>query len=154
MRKLAIAVGLVATVLMVPVAASAASPSAVSGTETITSLTSTVIGTADGNTILANSGAGVIGGSFTGTFTADFTTIVHPSGLINAVHGTYICTCSFAGRSGSVTFRFEGTGSSSGLQLHAETIGGTGGLVGLHSNLTVDVAGTAVTYSGTAHFAP
>jgi hypothetical protein len=154
MRRLAIAVGLAATVLTVTAAASAAPPSAASGTETITSLTSTVVRTANGNTILAVSGAGVIGGSFTGTFTAEFTSIVHPSGQTNDVHGTYLCTCSFAGRSGSVTFRFEGTGSASGTQLHAETIGATGGLVGLHSNLTVDVVGTAVTYSGTAHFAP
>jgi hypothetical protein len=153
MRRLAIAVGLAATVLTVTAAASAAPPSAASGTETITSLTSTVVRTANGNTILAVSGAGVIGGSFTGTFTAEFTSIVHPSGQTNDVHGTYLCTCSFAGRSGSVTFRFEGTGSASGTQLHAETIGATGGLVGLHSNLTVDVVGTAVTYSGTAHFA-
>jgi hypothetical protein len=154
MRKLAIAVGLVATVLTVTAAASAVPPSAVSGAETITSETATVIGTADGNTILAISAAGVIGGSFTGTFTADFTTIAHSSGLTNDVQGTYVCTCSFAGRSGSVTFGFEGTGSASGTVLHAETIGATGGLAGLHSNLTIDVAGTAVTYSGTAHFAP
>jgi hypothetical protein len=153
MRKLAIAVGLAATVLTVTAAASAA-PSAVSGAETITSETATVIGTADGNTILAVSAAGVIGGSFTGTFTAEFTTIAHSSGLTNDLLGTYICTCSFAGRSGSVTFRFEGTGSPSGTVLHAETIGATGGLAGLHSNLTVDLAGTAATYSGTAHFAP
>jgi len=154
MRKLAIAVGLAATMLAVMAAASAAPPSPVSGTETITSETATVIGTADGNTILAVSAAGVIGGSFTGTFTADFTSIVHPSGLTNDVNGTFICTCSFAGRSGSVTFGFEGTGSASGTEVHAETIGATGGLVGLHSNLAVNVVGTAVTYSGTAHFAP
>jgi hypothetical protein len=154
MRKLAIAAGLGAAVLTVTAAASAAPPSAVSGTETITSLASTVVRTAHGNTILAVSGAGVIRGSFTGTFTAAFTSIVHPSGQANDVHGTYLCTCSFAGRSGTVTFRFQGTGSGSNAVLHAATIGATAGLVGLHSTLTVDVAGTAVTYSGTAHFAP
>jgi hypothetical protein len=117
-------------------------------------LTTTVIGTADGNTILAISGAGTIAGSLTGTFTADYTSIVHPSGQATDVNGTYLCTCSFAGRPGTVTFKFEGTGSASGTQLRAETTGSTGELAGLHSNLTVDVAGTAVTYSGTAHFAP
>jgi len=154
MRKLAVAVGLVATVLTVTAAASATPPSAVSGTETITSLTSTVVRTADGNTALAISAAGVIGGSFSGTFTAEYTSIVHSSGQANDVHGTLICACSFAGSSGTVTFRFEGTESASGTALHATTIEATGGLVGLHSNVTVDIAGTAGTYSGTAHFAP
>jgi hypothetical protein len=154
MRKLVTAASLAAAALMIPAAASAAPPAAVSGTETITSLTSTVIGTADGNTILAISAAGTITGSFTGTFTAGYTSIVHPSGLANDVDGTYICTCSFAGRSGSVTFGFQGTGSPTGTEVNATTTGTTGGLAGLHSTLAVDVAGTAVTYSGTAHFAP
>ena len=158
MRKLAIAISILPTALtaalMVATPAGATTPSAVSGPETFTGASATVVRTAGGNTIIANTLTGIIAGSFTGTFTAEFTTIAHSSGLTNDVHGTYICTCSFAGRSGSVTFRFEGTGSPSGTVLHAETIGATGGLAGLHSNLTVDVAGTAVTYSGTAHFAP
>jgi hypothetical protein len=117
-------------------------------------LTSTVTGTADGNTILAISGAGVIKGSFTGTFTAEYTSIVHPSGQANDMHGIYLCTCSYASKSGTIAFAFRGTSTPSGTQLHAETTGATGGLVGLHSNLTVEVAGIAVTYSGTAHFTP
>jgi hypothetical protein len=153
MRKLAMAVGVAATVLTVTAAATP--PSTVSGTEMITSANATVVRTADGNTITANSAMGTISGSFTGTFTLEYTTIVHSSGLANAVNGTYICACSIAGRSGSVTFRFEGTGSAAGvLELHAETMDATGGLEGLHSNLTVEVVGAAVTYSGTAHFAP
>ncbi|MGZ3356502.1 MAG: hypothetical protein ACXVBO_16800 [Isosphaeraceae bacterium] len=154
MRKFAIVIGIMATALMVPAAARAASPSPVSGTETITGATATVVRTAGGNTIIANTLTGTIAGSFTGTFTADFTTIAHSSGQANAVQGTFICTCSIAGRSGSVTFRFEGTGSSSATELHGETIGATGGLEGLHSNVTVDVVGAAATYSGTAHFQP
>jgi Protein of unknown function (DUF3224) len=152
MRKLAIAAGVAATVLTVTAAGKP--PATVSGTETITSASATVVRTADGNTITANTAMGTIAGSFTGTFTVEYTTIVHPSGLANAVNGTYICACSIAGRSGSVTFRFEGTGSAAGLELHAETIDATGGLEGLHSNLAVEVVGAAVTYSGIAHFAP
>jgi len=154
MRKLAIAASLAAAALTVTAAAHPPPPSAASGTETITSVTATVIGTADGNTIVAINGAGVINGSFTGTFTAEYTSIVHPSGEANDVHGTYLCTCSYAGKSGTITFAFQGTGTPSDTQLHAETTGATGGLAGLHSNLTVDVAGTAVTYSGTAHLTP
>ena len=154
MRRLAIVISIVAAALMVPAAASATPPSAVSGTETFTGATATVVGTADGNTIIANTLTGIIAGSFTGTFSADFTTIAHPSGQANVVNGTFICTCSIAGRSGSVTFRAEGTGTPSATEIHAETIGATGGLVGLHSNVTVVVAGAAATYSGTAHFDP
>ncbi len=154
MRKLAIVIGIMATALMVPAAASAASPSPVSGTETITGATATVVRTAEGNTIIANTLTGIIAGSFTGTFTADFTTIAHSSGQTNDVHGTFTCTCSTAGRSGSVTFRFEGIGSPSSTEFHADTIGATGGLEGLHANVTVDVVGAAATYSGTAHFNP
>jgi hypothetical protein len=156
MRKLVIAISTVATALMAALMAAAPAgatpPSAVSGTEAITGATATVVRTADGNTILANTLTGIIAGSFTGTFTAEFTTIVHPSGQTNVANGTFNCTCSIAGRSGSVTFRFEGTGSPSATEIHAETIGATAGLVGLHSNLTVDVVGAAATYSGTAHF--
>jgi hypothetical protein len=86
MRKLAVAIGLAATVLTVTAAATP--PSTVSGTETITSASASVVRTADGNTITANSAAGTIAGSFTGTFTVEYTTIVHPSGQANAVHGT------------------------------------------------------------------
>ena len=112
----------------------------------------TVVRTVGGNTIIANTLTGSIAGSFTGTFTADFTTIAHSAGQANDVHGTFTCTCSIAGRSGSVTFRFEGTGTPAATQLHAETIGATGGLAGLHSTVTVDIVGAAATYSGTAHF--
>jgi uncharacterized Zn-binding protein involved in type VI secretion len=161
MRKLTVAIGLVATVLSVMVAAAppstaAAPPSPASGTGTITSTSTTVLRTADGNTIAANGDAGTVAGSLTGTWETEYTVIVHSSGQVNAVHGTFTCSCSFEGRSGSATFRFEGTASPSGLlELNAETIGGTGGLAGLHSNLTVEVVfGTGFTYSGTARFAP
>jgi len=154
MRKLATAVGLAAALLMIPAAAEATPPSPASGTETITSETATVVGTADGNTILAVTATAAITGSFNGTFNAQFTTIAHPTGQINDVQGTGVCTCSFDGRSGTVTFQFTGTGTPSDTEVQATTIGATGGLQGLHSNLAVNVAGTAVTYSGTAHFGP
>jgi hypothetical protein len=153
-RRLAIAVSIVAAALMVPAAASATPPSAVSGTEAITGATATVVRTADGNTIIAVTLTGIIAGSFTGTFTADMTTIAHSSGRTNDVHGTFICTCSIAGRSGTVTFRAVGIGTPAATEIHGETIGATGGLVGLHSNVTVEVIGTTATYSGTAHFDP
>jgi hypothetical protein len=154
MRKLAIAVGLIAAVLTVT--AAAAPPSTVSGTGTVTSTTATVVRVADGNTFLAGHDAGAIAGSFTGTWETEYTIIVHSSGLVHVVDGTFTCICSVAGRSGSFTLRFEGPVSPSGvLVLHGATIGATGGLAGLHSNVTVEaIFGVGFTYSGTAHFAP
>ena len=66
MRKLAMAIGLVATV--VTVTAAATPPSAISGTGTVTSTTATVVRVAGGNTFLAGHDAGAIAGSFTGTW--------------------------------------------------------------------------------------
>ncbi len=95
MRKLAIAISTVATALtaalMVATPAGATPPSAVSGPETFTGASATVVRTAGGNTIIANTLTGIIAGSFTGTFTADFTTIAHSSGQANDVHGTFTC---------------------------------------------------------------
>jgi hypothetical protein len=154
MRKLAIAIGLVATVLTVT--AAAAPPSTVSGTGTVTTTTATVVRVADGNTFLAGHDTGAVVGSFTGTWETEYTIIAHSSGLVQVVDGTFTCTCSVAGRSGSFALRFEGLVSPSGvLVLHGPTIGATGGLAGLHSNVTVEaVFGVGFTYSGTAHFAP
>lgn len=154
MRKLLVAIGLVAIVLAVTAAATP--PSTVSGTGTVTSTTATPVRVADGNTFLAGHDTGAIAGSFTGTWESVYTIIAHSSGLVHVVHGTFTCTCSVAGRSGSFTIRFEGPVSSSGvLELHGPTIGSTGGLEGLHLNVTVEaVFGVGFTYSGTAHFAP
>jgi hypothetical protein len=154
MRKLALAISAVAGV--VTVTAAATPPSAISGTGTVTTTTATVIRVTDGNTFLAGHDTGAIAGSFAGTWETDYTIIVHSSGLVHVVHGTFTCTCAVAGRSGSFTIRFEGPLSRSGvLELHGPITGATGGLAGLHSNVTVDaVFGVGFTYSGTAHFAP
>jgi hypothetical protein len=154
MRKLALAIGVAASVLTVT--AAAAPPSPVSGTGTITSTTATAIRGADGNTFLAGHDTGAIAGSFIGTWETEYTIIAHSSGLVHVVHGTFTCTCTVAGRSGSFTIRFEGPVLRSGvLELHGATIGATGDLVGLHSDVTVEaVFGVGFTYSGTAHFTP
>jgi hypothetical protein len=156
MRKLVLLGSFIAALFAVA-AASATPPLPVSGSETITGATATVVGVADGNTFVANTLAGTISGSYTGTFAAEFTTIVHRSGLTNDVHGTFTCACSFGGQLGTITFRFEGTGSAAPpfpSELHGETIGGTGGLANLHSNVAIAVVGATITYSGTAHFDP
>jgi len=148
-------VTLVAAALVLATAAGATPPTPIGGYEAITGGTATVTRVADGNTFVANHLTGTIGGSFTGTFTADYTAIVHPSGATNIVGGTFVCTCSFEGRTGTLTFRFTGSGTAAGVtEIQAESIGGTGGLANLHSNLGGQVVGAAVTYAGTAHFDP
>jgi hypothetical protein len=49
---------------------------------------------ADGNTFLAGHDAGVIAGSFTGTWETEYTIIAHSSGLVQVVDGTFTCICS------------------------------------------------------------
>ncbi len=155
MGRLALVVSSGAALLAFASGANATPPSPVSGSETITGATATPIRTADGSTFVATTLTGAISGSFTGTFEAEFTEITHSTGRTNDVRGTFTCTCSIGGKSGTITFRFEGTGTAgppSVSEIHGETIGGTGGLADLHSNVTVDVVGAAITYTGTAHF--
>ena len=155
MFRLALVLSFVAALLGFAAGASATPPSPVSGSETITGATATPIQKADGNTFVATTLTGTISGSFTGTFQAEFTEITHSTGRTNDVRGTFTCTCTIGGKSGTITFRFEGTGTVGPppvSEIHGETIGGTGGLANLHSNVTVEVVGPAITYTGTAHF--
>jgi hypothetical protein len=112
---------------------------------------------ADGNSFFTNAVTGTITGTITGTFTAEFTTNVRPSGEFVASDGTFVCTCSIAGRSGTFTTRFEGKGAFAAvptLSVHFETIAATGGLDGLHLNGTGEQVGATITYSATFHFDP
>jgi hypothetical protein len=138
-------------------AAAATQPEQASGNEAFTSLTTTLLRVADGNSFFANSATGTITGTISGTWSAEFTTAIRPSGEFIASSGTFICTCSVAGRNGTFTTRFEGQGTAGAvptLAVHFETIAGTGGLSGLHLNGTAQQVGATVTYSATFHFDP
>jgi len=154
MRRFFALLTLLSAALVAAAAATATTPSPVSGTETITGGTATVMRVADGNTFVANHVMVTIAGSYPGPFTADYTAIVHPSGQTNVVGGTFTCVCTIEGRSGTITFRFEGSGTAAVSELHGETIAGTAGLADLHSNVDIQVIGPAITYAGTAHFDP
>jgi hypothetical protein len=157
MRKWALLLSFFAVPLAFATAAGATSPTPASGNETFTSLTTTLLRVADGNSFFANSATGTITGTITGTWTAQFTTAIRPSGEFVASDGTFVCTCSVAGRSGTFTTRFEGKGAVGPpplLSVHFQTIAATGGLEGLHLNGTGEQVGATVTYSATFHFDP
>jgi hypothetical protein len=158
MRTRALLVSFIAAAPLALASVAAATPPApASGNETFTSITSTLLRVADGNSFFANSATGTIDGTISGTWTAEFTTLVRPSGELVASDGAFICTCSIAGRSGTFTTRFEGNGAvgpTPSLSVHFETIAATGGLLGLHLNGTGEQVGAAVTYSATYHFDP
>jgi hypothetical protein len=157
MRKWALLLSFVAGSLAFATAAGATPPAPASGSETFTSLTSTLLRVADGTSFFANSATGTITGTISGTWTAEFRTAVRPSGEFVASQGTFVCTCSIAGRSGTFTTRFEGKGAVAPiptLSVRFETIAATGGLDGLHLNGTGEQIGATVTYSATYHFDP
>src|SRR5262249_26398884 len=157
MRKWALLLSFIAAPLAFASAAGATPPTPASGNETFTSLTTTLLRSADGNSFFANSATGTITGTITGTWTAEFATMVRPSGEFVASQGTFVCTCSIAGRSGTFTTRFEGKGAFGPvptLSVHFETIAATGGLEGLHLNGSGEQVGATVTYSATFHFDP
>src|SRR5439155_21814713 len=111
MRRWALLLTFIAAPLAFAPAAVATPPAPASGNETFTSLTTTLLRVADGNSFFANSATGTITGTITGTWTAEFTTLIRPSGELIASDGAFTCTCSVAGRSGTFTTRFEGTGA-------------------------------------------
>ena len=157
MRRRVLLLSLIATSLAFATAAGATPPAPASGDETFTSLTPTLLRVADGNSVVANAATGTITGTITGTWIADFTTVIRPSGEFVASDGTFVCTCSVAGRSGTFTTRFEGKGAVGPvptLSVHFETIAATGGLTGLHLNGSGEQVGATVTYSATFHFDP
>ncbi len=157
MSRLALLMCFSAASLAFVTAAGATPPTPASGNETFTSLTPTLLRVADGNSYFANSATGTITGTITGTWTAEFMTLIYPSGEFIASDGTFVCTCSVAGHSGTFTTRFEGKGAVGPLptlSVQFEAIAATGGLEGLHLNGTGEQVGATVTYSATFHFDP
>jgi len=83
--------------------------------------------------------------------------VVHPTGEVE-LRGTDVCSCTVAGRSGTVTDRFEGQVAADGqLRGTVRSISSNGGLTGLH--FEGDIAGpttgpNAGTYTIRLHFDP
>src|SRR5438874_1800073 len=93
------------------------------------------------NLIITFNITGTSTGTFTGSFTGTELDIVHRDGSITK-HGSFVLTASVTGRPGTGTlhFSFEGIGNAvTGHEiLHGVGTQGTGGLAGVHANLTFE----------------
>src|SRR5438876_5278106 len=90
---------------------------------------------ADGNTIVTQiqkfNDTGVLSGTETDTITLTF----HADGTFN-LRADVAFTGTVAGRPGTLTQRFQGTGTPVSFQGQIETLGGTGDLANLHGEGT------------------
>jgi hypothetical protein len=88
---------------------------------------------------------GFLSGHATGTF---FQVIDDTSGT-SVFHGTEVCTCTVAGRTGTVTVFFEGTSAADGSARGQLVVSnGTGGLRGLAGQATFQGPLTSPSYAG------
>lgn len=111
--------------------------------------TSTQVRTADGNLIITQTVTQTLTGTFTGTASQQATTVVHETGAAN-FHGSETCTCTVAGRSGSLVFGFSGTAAPDGsFEGQFVILSGTGDLANLNGRGTIQSPGT---YTGVIHF--
>jgi hypothetical protein len=117
------------------------------------------------NLIITFNVTGTITGTFVGSFVGTEMQVIHPDGSIN-LHGSFVFTGSVNGSSGTLLVTYEGIGSAvtHHENLHVAVRQGTGGLAGVHANLTAegdigapvpgcDLSG-AGTYTGQILFAP
>src|SRR5512133_2367414 len=117
------------------------------------------------NLIITFNVTGTITGTFVGSFVGTEMQVVHPDGSIN-LHGSFVFSGSVNGSSGTLLVTYEGIGNAvTGHEnLHVVARQGTGGLAGVHANLTAegdvgapnqgcDLSG-AGTYTGQILFAP
>ena len=135
-----------AAVLAAPVGAS----SFMSATGTFVDvITSTQVRTADGNVILSQTITQTLTGTVSGIAKQESTTVVHASGAAN-FFGTETCTCTVAGKSGSLVLGFSGTGAPDGsFEGQFVILSGTGGLANLNGRGTIQSPNT---YTGVIHF--
>lgn len=140
--------------------ASATSPTAASGIFSVTQITSVSIEPAGGgNFIIQQTTTGIFNGTLSGTYADEFRAVAHPNGFVNA-QGTITCTCTVAGKSGTIVISQTSRGPvGASFQGKAVIVSGTGDLANLQGTFdlegTVDPNGFAtVTYSGQIHFDP
>jgi Protein of unknown function (DUF3224) len=98
---------------------------------------------ADGNTFVTLSfPAGLVTGDITGNFTEQLHVVTHPNGSQN-IQGNAICTCTVAGRTGTLVFdNITGTTNTSGVAEAHFVLSGSGGLADLHGHGTAIVSPT------------
>jgi hypothetical protein len=112
-------------------------------------VTSMQVRMADGNFIITQTITQTLTGTFTGTASQRATTVAHPTGAAN-FFGAETCTCTVAGKSGSLVVGFSGTSAPDGsFEGQFVIVSGTGDLANLNGRGTIQSPGT---YTGVIHF--
>jgi hypothetical protein len=112
-------------------------------------VTSTQVRTADGNLIITQTISQTLTGTITGTASQQATTVVHPTGAAN-FFGAETCTCTVAGKTGSLVIGFSGTSAPNGsIEGQFVIISGTGDLANLNGRGTLQSPNS---YTGVIHF--
>jgi len=154
-----ILVGLLSTstVLTTAVTAYAAQPQLAQGTFAFTVVAVTSIRQADGNLLISQTLTGQFAGDAAGAVDETEQLIVHPIGDVE-FKGMDVCSCTVAGRSGTLVDAFEGVVAADGqLTGTVRSISSSGGLAGLHFEGVIAGPTTgpnAGTYSIRLHFDP
>jgi hypothetical protein len=112
-------------------------------------VTSTQVRMADGNLIITQTISQTLMGTFTGTASQRATTVVHRTGAAN-FFGAETCTCSVAGKTGSLVIGFSGTSAPDGsFEGQFVIVSGTGDLANLNGRGTIQSPNV---YTGVIHF--
>ncbi len=125
---------------------------AAKGTFTIVSKTNISVRQDGQNKIYSYTQHVVDSGDITGSYTGEETSIVHPDNTAN-FSGTNTCTCTVAGKSGTLIYTYTGTSTADG-NFQGQTFDGHGtdGLAKLHGQGVFQGQGTHGTYSSELHF--
>ena len=122
------------------------------GTFTISNTTTTGTQQDGQNTIYGLTQQGVDDGDLTGSFTDEETSTSHPDNT-STFSGRATCTCTVAGKSGTLMYSFTGTSTADGsFQGQFFDFQGTGDLANLHGQGVFQGQGTHGTYSSELYF--
>ena len=134
--------------------ARATTPTTGSGTFTVTFVSFTPLGHADGNSFSSVTYTETDTGILAGSCSSALTQVIHADGASNFT-GSETCTGTVAGRPGSWIADFGGTGAADGSFEGAAVLSGTGNLHGTDTFLGhLTSTGANVTYTGQVHFDP
>jgi len=155
-RIVAVAFATAAQFVLLPTPAAASAPVTSQGVNITESFTATDCRFADGNCFFSGVGRGTATGSVSGTWneTVNFIVFKDNSAVFS---GTHVCTCTYLGRTGVITYVFEGKSPPDfSFFGRAVIVSATGGLAGLHGFELFSSDGTTpvtqVTY--VLHFDP
>jgi len=154
-KALAVGGAVAAAAFVVPSPASASPSTAFNATFQNTSSVVTASRRADGNTFISEVVQVVYAGDLVGSVVEHADVVIHPDGTLN-FSGADVCTCTVAGRSGTIVLPFSATGDPSGFLSGHFSIGhGTGDLANLHGVGTFQSSnGVSGPFSGVYHFDP